>query len=48
VGAHRRRASTTYLSKLEKSARYPGLEIAAKLATVLEIEPTALLRMPLG
>ena len=28
----------TYLSKLEKGASYPGLEIMAKLATVLEVE----------
>jgi transcriptional regulator with XRE-family HTH domain len=36
------------LSKLEKGASYPGLEIIAKLATVLEVEPTELLRMPPG
>jgi transcriptional regulator with XRE-family HTH domain len=28
-----------YLSKLEKGGSYPGLEIIAKLATVLEVEP---------
>jgi transcriptional regulator with XRE-family HTH domain len=28
----------TYLSKLEKGASYPGLEIIAKLATVLDVE----------
>jgi len=28
----------TYLSKLETGASYPGLEIIAKLATVLEVE----------
>ena len=28
----------TYLSKLEKGASYPGLEIIAKLARVLETE----------
>jgi hypothetical protein len=27
----------TYLSKLEKGARYPGLEIITKPATVLEV-----------
>ena len=27
-----------YLRKLEKGASYPGLEIMAKLATVLEVE----------
>ena len=38
----------TYLSKLVKAASYPGLEIITKLATVLEIEPAELLRMPVG
>jgi hypothetical protein len=28
----------TYLTKLEKGASYPGLEIIGKLTTVLEIE----------
>jgi transcriptional regulator with XRE-family HTH domain len=36
----------TYLSKLEKGASYPGLEIIAKLAMVLEVEPAELLRVP--
>ncbi|HJU20468.1 MAG TPA: helix-turn-helix transcriptional regulator [Stellaceae bacterium] len=35
----------TYLSKLEKGASYPGLEIIAKLATVLEVEPAEFLRI---
>jgi hypothetical protein len=35
----------TYLSKPQKSASYPGLEIIAKLATVLEVEPAELLRI---
>jgi transcriptional regulator with XRE-family HTH domain len=35
----------SYMSKLEKGASYPGLEIIAKLATVLEIEPAELIRM---
>jgi hypothetical protein len=34
-----------YLSKLEKGASYPGLEIIAKLATVLEVEAAGVLRM---
>jgi transcriptional regulator with XRE-family HTH domain len=34
----------SYMSKLEKGASYPGLEIIAKLATVLEVEPAELLR----
>ena len=36
----------TYLSKLEKAASYPGAEIIAKLATVLEVEPAELIRLP--
>ena len=36
----------TYMSKLEKGASYPGLEIIGKLALVLEVEPAELLRMP--
>ena len=34
----------TYMSKLEKGASYPGLEIIGKLAAVLEVEPAELLR----
>jgi transcriptional regulator with XRE-family HTH domain len=34
----------SYMSKLEKGASYPGLEIIAKLATVLECDPAELLR----
>jgi transcriptional regulator with XRE-family HTH domain len=34
------------MNKLEKGASYPGLEIIAKLATVLEVEPAELLRGP--
>ena len=35
------------MSKLERGATYPGLEIIAKLATVvLEVEPAELLRVP--
>jgi transcriptional regulator with XRE-family HTH domain len=36
----------TYVSKLEKGASYPDLEIIAKLATALEVEPADLLRFP--
>ena len=36
----------SYLSKLEKGISYPGLEIIAKLAIVLEVEPAALLKLP--
>ena len=36
----------TYLSKIEKSATYVGLEIIGKLAAALEFEPAELLRLP--
>lgn len=36
----------SYMSKLEKGASYPGLEIIGKLADVLRVEPAELLRMP--
>jgi transcriptional regulator with XRE-family HTH domain len=35
----------SYMSKLEKGASYPGLEIIAKLATVLQVEPAELIKM---
>jgi transcriptional regulator with XRE-family HTH domain len=38
----------TYLSKLEKGVSYPGLEIIAKLADALEVEPAELLKLPVG
>jgi transcriptional regulator with XRE-family HTH domain len=38
----------TYLSKLERGASYPGLEIIAKPAIVLDVEPSELLRLPGG
>jgi transcriptional regulator with XRE-family HTH domain len=41
---HLARINRTYLSKLEKGASHPGLEIIAKLATVLAVEPGELLR----
>jgi transcriptional regulator with XRE-family HTH domain len=37
----------TYISKLEKGISHPGLEIIGKLATVLGVEPAALLMRPL-
>jgi len=46
--AHEAGVNRTYMSKLEKGAIYPGLEIIAKLATVLEAEPAELLRVPAG
>ena len=36
----------TYMSKLEKGASYPGLEIIGKLAIALEVEPADLLKLP--
>jgi transcriptional regulator with XRE-family HTH domain len=36
----------SYMSRLEKGASYPGLEIIGKLAAVLEIEPAELLKLP--
>jgi len=38
----------TYVSKLERGAAYPGLEIIGKLAVVLEVEPAELLRLPIA
>ena len=35
----------TYLSKLEKGVSYPGLEIIAKLADALGVEPAELLML---
>jgi transcriptional regulator with XRE-family HTH domain len=36
----------TYLSRLEKGVSYPGLEIIAKLAGALGVEPAELLMLP--
>ena len=36
----------TYVSKLEKGVSYPGLEIIAKLADALGVEPAELLMRP--
>jgi len=38
----------TYLSKLEKGVSYPGLEIIAKLADALGVEPAELLKLSVG
>ena len=46
--AHEAEINRSYMSKLEKGVSYPGLEIIAKLATVLEVEPAELLRVPSG
>ena len=42
--AYEAAVNRTYVSKLEKGASYPGLEIIAKLAAVLEVEPAELLK----
>jgi transcriptional regulator with XRE-family HTH domain len=44
--AHEAGVNRSYMSKLEKGASYPGLEIIGKLATVLEVEAAELLRLP--
>ena len=44
--AHEADVNRTYMSKLEKGASYPGLEIIGKLAAVLEVEPADLLSLP--
>lgn len=44
--AHEADVNRTYMSKLEKGASYPGLEIIGKLAKVLEVEPAELLKLP--
>jgi transcriptional regulator with XRE-family HTH domain len=44
--AHEAGVNRSYMSKLEKGVSYPGLEIIAKLATVLEVEPAELLKVP--
>jgi transcriptional regulator with XRE-family HTH domain len=43
--AHAAGSNRSYMSKLEKGANYPGLEIIAKLATVLEVEPEELIKL---
>lgn len=44
--AHEADVNRTYMSKLEKGASYPGLEIIGKLAAVLGVEPAELLKLP--
>jgi len=38
----------TYISKMETAATWAGLEIIAKAARVLDIDPAELLRSPKG
>ena len=42
--AYEAEVSRSYLSQLEKGAFYASLKIVGKLAAVLEVEPTELLR----
>ncbi|MGP0093717.1 MAG: helix-turn-helix domain-containing protein [Xanthobacteraceae bacterium] len=44
--AYEAKISRSYLSQLEKGAFYASLKIIGKLATVLEVEPAALLKLP--
>jgi transcriptional regulator with XRE-family HTH domain len=44
--AHDAGINRSSMSRLEKGASYPGLETIAKLATVFEVEPAELLRLP--
>ena len=44
--AHEAGINRSYMSTLERGASYPGLEIIGKLATVLEVEPAELLKLP--
>jgi DNA-binding XRE family transcriptional regulator len=44
--AYEANVNRSYMSKLEKGATYPGLEIIGKLATVLGVEPAELLTLP--
>jgi len=39
IAASLERVNRSGLSSLEKGASYPGLEIIAKLAAVLQVEP---------
>jgi transcriptional regulator with XRE-family HTH domain len=44
--AYEAEVSRSYLSQLEKGAYYASLKIVGKLAAVLGVEPTELLRLP--
>jgi transcriptional regulator with XRE-family HTH domain len=43
--AYEANVNRTYVSKLEKGVSYPGLEIIAKLADALGVEPAELLML---
>jgi transcriptional regulator with XRE-family HTH domain len=44
--AYEAEVSRSYLSQLEKGAFYASLKVVAKFASVLEVEPAELLKMP--
>jgi transcriptional regulator with XRE-family HTH domain len=44
--AYEAKVNRTYMSKIEKGGTWVGLEIIGKLASVLEVEPADLLRLP--
>lgn len=44
--AYEAKISRSYLSQLEKGAFYASLKIVGKLATVLDVEPADLLKLP--
>jgi transcriptional regulator with XRE-family HTH domain len=44
--AYEAEISRSYLSQLEKGAFYASLKIIGKLATVLNVEPAELLKLP--
>jgi transcriptional regulator with XRE-family HTH domain len=44
--AYEAEVSRSYLSQLEKGAFYASLKIVGKLATVLQIDPAELLKLP--
>ena len=44
--AYEAEVSRSYLSQLEKGAFYASLKIVGKLATVLQVDPAELLKLP--
>ena len=44
--AYEAEVSRSYLSQLEKGSYYASLKILGKLATVLNVEPAVLLKLP--
>ena len=46
--AHEAGINRSYMSRLERAASYPGLEIIGKLADVLRVDPVELLKGSVG